>query len=322
MGVFFFKSFPKLTHAATRLVGHWPIQKGTLTRIGPAPPDHAEHAGELIFLDEVPATMKVSEKIVPYRRQTEDGVEGAVAKWWRVEVQVPDRERRVKPRMDLVVARPPAALWTTHAPFKNSDNKAKSRRRNPLDPPAKDAEELITRLESLSYDFWETGDYRTAGISIPVDSRADERRNYSRGGFRLGLCADVKKCRDELWATAKVRQLMKLTKVGTIQFWPTDKEIPDRYKTLHETAQEDAWLLMEVSIWQSFAGPDAGDANLLGQPVTSLVDRLYKRHLFNRNRALIKKDTAFHKLLERCRGRYASQQRSFGRPKRRSSESD
>ena len=142
MGVFFFESLPQLVHTTTRPVGRWPIQSGTITRIGRAT-DDSEYAGQLVFLDEVPATMKVAEKIVPYRRQQGDKVTSKTAKWWRVEVQVPISARRVSTKLDVVVARGKlSGDGVAHSRLKGSYQKGKYRRLDNLAEPVKGVEEL------------------------------------------------------------------------------------------------------------------------------------------------------------------------------------
>ena len=308
----------------------------TVMLVGP----QSSESATLVFQREVPATLGLDWKVMPYRKQDGERVSGAVARWCRLEVQVARKlpkgegESPLKAGMELVLGRARASCWAANATFKNSNRKGPDERRNPLEKPASGIEEVIERLELLPYDAWEKGDYLTAGVSLPPDplSAEDEfeTRNYSRGNWILGACPDVESCLEQLRAEPKIKELLKLTEESRLRFWPSHlkHEVPSAYRTLHREAQDDATLLMEVSMRQALAGPDdepdaessmdetareSETVDWIGEPVTKLVEQIYKSHLYNRNRSLVSEDRELRELFQRVRECYNSQQRRRGR---------
>ena len=278
----------------------------------------------LVFQREVPATFGLDWKVMPYRGSENGQVVGGVARWCRLEVQVEREqvkdadEQLIRPGMELVIARAHASCWAADAPFRKSNRKGPHERADPLGEPASGREEVIERLEALDYDPWETGDFLTAGISLPPDPWSDEGRNYSRGKWLLGACHDVDDCCELLRSSRSIQKLLQMTEEGGLRFWPTrtKKEIPDDYKRLHDETKADAGWLMEVSLRQALAGPDDDSAELVGKPVATLVERIFKNHLYNRNRSLQDDVREQRELYQRCRECYNSYVRRRGRGRR------
>ncbi|MEI7698968.1 MAG: hypothetical protein WCK86_04170 [Planctomycetia bacterium] len=310
MAMLHIENFPELEFSATRPIGRVPGRRdATLTLTGPS----AERAGELVFQKEIAATWGTVERNVPYPLLKSSQIVTGMARWWRLEVQVESDEAFIEAGMELVMARLPAACWAVSAPFKKSVKHGAAGSSNPLAIPCNGIEEAIERLEDLDYDYWEKGKYLTAGVSAPPDPMSDQRRNFSRGDWLLGVCHNVKASCEILISSEQAEKLLAWTKNGQLKHWPPHEVIPDRYKTLHADVKDDAEWLMYLSIRQSLAGPWDGDANWMGRPVMDLVEIIYKNHVYNRNRGLVDKDQRLGDLFRRGRAWQDQQNRRQGR---------
>ena len=309
MTILHIDSFPELDFSASRPIGRVPGRvDATLMFIGPSSLD-----GELVFQKEIDATWGVVEKSVPYQRHESDRDVMGLARWWRVEVQVGTKDTLIEPGMELVMARLPAACWAVSAPFRKSDRKGPGERDNPLASPCNGIEDAINRLEDLDYDYWEKGNYLTAGVSVPPDPMSGERRNFTRGDWLLGVCHDVNAASEMLINSQRAKTLLAFTENGTLKFWPTHTKIPEQYKTMHADVKDDAGWLMYLSIRQSLAGPEDDDASWKGRPVMDLVELIYKNHVYNRNRGLVDDDQALGDIFSLGREWQDEQERRKGR---------
>lgn len=309
MAILHIDSIPELDFSATRPIGRVPGRcDATLTLTGPS----TDRDGELVFQEEIAATWGPVEKNVPYQRQESSRVVMDQARWWRVEVQVGTKATLIEPGMELVMARLPAACWVVSVPFRKSDRKGATERDNPLASPCSSLEEVTSRLEDLDYDYWEKGNYLTAGVSIPSDALSGERRNFSRGDWLLGVCCDLNSACEQLINSERALKLLAWTENGQLKYWPTHVGIPEHYKTLHTEVKDDAGWLMYLSIRQSLAGPE-DDASWKGLPVMDLVELIYKNHVYNRNRGLVDNDQALGDLFRLGREWQDEQKRRKGR---------
>jgi hypothetical protein len=310
MSRLYLETFPDLDFSPVRPIGRIKgRQPARLMLAGPDP----EVPGRLAFLREVDATWGVVEKSVRYKRSDEGEIVGDVAEWFRVEVQVPLGTPDVRPNMDVVIARQTAACWAEDAPFRKPDKKGSAARVDPLAEPLSGPEAVIERLESLDYDYWEHGDYLTAGISIPRESLRDDPRNFSRGDWFLGLCEDIDQDRQRLWDDPRIGELLDMTASKRLKFWPSSKEVKLAHCEYHsELADERHWM-MQLAIRQALAGPhDDPPVGWFQRPVVDLVEHLYKDHLFNKNRVLVDNDLKLGQLLKTARRWQDEQNRRRG----------
>lgn len=273
-----------------------------LTRIGPD--SNSPH--EMIYLDEVPATFGVVDHRVSFQMGTVERSE----RWYRVEVQVPATEGRVHKDMRLVLARGRSVGWSEVVPFKTPNKKGPWEGQNPLTEPVASVQELQTRLENLSFDFWEKGDYLTAGSSIPPEPQLPADRNYSRGPWVLGVCDNFGECRASLWKHSHMCKLLELTEAGNLSFWPNDA--PVRLRVLHDAAREDGSLFMEIAIRQAIAGPDKDCDSWIGRPAVKLVEQVYCDFIYNANRSAIENDSREREHIDRLRTQYGQFLRERG----------
>ena len=283
-----------------------------LTRIGPDP----DRDGELLYIDEVSASWGVVDRYVNYQLGSAERSSPSSAGWFRIEVQVPSPSKVVRPGMHLALARERAAGWAVSSAFKRHNNYGTGDLVRRLAAPAATPGDMIDRLESLEYDFWEKGHYLTAGISVPPKPMFEDARNYSRGLWVLGVCDDYSECWNTLLNSELVQQLLTWTDDGSLEFWPTHTEIPDRYKKLHPMAQSDGNWLMQVAIRQAIAGPDKECSAWIGKPVAEFVEQVYKGHIYNRNRGLVDEDARLQQVFGRLRDLHDQEERRHGRQPR------
>lgn len=239
----------------------------------------------LIYVMETPILVGM------HRCEVEYG-DGHPHRWWRLEIQVGRKETAIQPGHDLVVAAHPYSNgWVQYTSFKSGSKKA----RPDLGKQAfRSLRELIEWIEDLDYDFWEKGNYLTAGISEPQGAFQPTKalRNIQRQGlFVFGICTDAATREKELLVTPKVRWLLDKTKAGTLRFGPpkalsTPLEITDEMKA-------EAMNLMWLAIRQALAGPDEESTQWLGRLVTDKVHEIYCSHLYNLYRMLRRERRAF-----------------------------
>jgi len=213
--------------------------------------------------------------------------------WWRLEVQAPAKPAVIQRGHALVVAEHPYSNgWVQAAPFK------RALRRERLDlgnRPFSSPQELITWIEALLYDFWEKGNFLTAGISAPErpsKPQAAVRNLHEQAALVFGICDDFGDAVKALMGTEEVDKLLKDTRKGTLRFWPSWVDLaepPARAdELLYDLLIPEAWELMQLAVCQALAGPDEDSAPWIRQPVTAKVNHIYREHLYNRYRTLVR----------------------------------
>jgi hypothetical protein len=216
--------------------------------------------------------------------------------------------------MEAVLSRDPGAGWFAAMRFKSSSHKTELERGDPLVTPCVNENEVFARLESLKWDYWETGSFVTAGISVPPDAHI-EARNYSRGDWRFGVCGGVEEAVAALRKDPKVRELQELTEHIALRFSPRlaadKKPIPEEYCNFHNELKEHAPLLLELALRQALAGPEDGAA-WHGRPVADLVAEIYKDHMYRVNRQLVDRDKEVSAYLGQCNDALEREQRRQG----------
>lgn len=206
---------------------------------------------------------------------------------FRVEAQVAKESSIPFVAGDKVVfAREAASKWVTFMSLKNPNKNGKDP--NNLDP-VTDFDQVLSEIDQWSFDPWETGQYLTAGISVPPKLYDDDLRNYSRGDWYLSCCKDFDLCWKVLYESEQVRELLDLTKRGTIKIGPKDLPVDHKNRKLCDETKAEANPLIFISIRQALAGvsrdiPKSND--LVPEPVLNTVDFLYRNHLYNLNKKL------------------------------------
>jgi hypothetical protein len=235
--------------------------------------------GPLVYVEESPVLVGLQWRILAYGKKS-------YHRWWRLEVKVGSQASAIRSGHSLVMAQNPySSTWVQRAPFKSPYK----RERPTLEqhPDGMSAELIKWIEEELPYDFWETGNYLTAGISepeLPFQS-LDAVRNAHETRWVFGVCADPAACEEALFASLEAQKWLKLTEEGTLRFAPPGVRLAS-LATIYDEMKDEAWSLMLLSIRQALAGPDPQSDIWLGQLVTKRVEQLYCNHLYNRYRGL------------------------------------
>ena len=152
-------------------------------------------------------------------------------------------------------------------------------------------EELVGWVESQEHDFWEKGDFLTAGISepaLPFVPGKTTRNLRSRALLVFGTCEDTGTYAKELQESQEAQRLLEATEQHKLAFWFKRARLKTRPRLYDEVAAEGI-SLMYLSIRQALAGPHVARAQWVGQPVMKKVDQLYREHLNNLNRQMSRK---------------------------------
>jgi hypothetical protein len=264
----------------------------TAMRVGYENDDH----GEPVYLDETPIYVSTVWRFIDYGQRSP-------LRWWRLEVKTHRRNGVIAPGDMLVVAEHPYANgWLQGTPFKRGSKKGGIDRIALPEEVCESAEMVLAYLDrDAPQDFWETGNYITAGISEPSLpwSPSEKRRNVKiQGLFVFGSCKDFKIFENTLWVSEKVQQLFRATENGSIRYWAPKARIKARPELLREV-REDAVNLMGLSIRQALAGPHEKSEKWIGREVADKVDQIYRGHLNNRNRVLARQGKGLTEIGER-----------------------
>jgi len=274
----------------------------SLTALLPAPPPQPDDAYEIgampvsseitamrvgfensrgeapIYLEESPISVATVWRVL-------ETSEGARHRWWRLETKVRSRGSGIQRGHEFVLAEHPYANgWLHHAPFKPGSKKGAMERVEPPQGVLGSTASSIGWVEEQRFDFWEKGNYLTAGISEPnlPFSPGKSLRNVQRQAlFVFGTCEDFRRCEQLLLQSQTVRELLRQTDEGTIRFWPP--KLPAR-PMLREEVKTEASSLMGLAIRQALAGPHNNGEKWIGRPVAKKVDQIYRGHLNSRNR--------------------------------------
>ncbi len=215
---------------------------------------------------------------------------GKQHRWWRLEVKVPFKGTPVAKGDELVVSEFPYHNgWVHHSAFRPGSKKGNDHRPLPQDQARiETGDDLISWLEDdLDYDFWEKGNYLTAGISAPqpaLEGGRGNRQSKATGQYVFGICSDYTACEKRLFDSETVQKLLRWTKTNTIRF--AFKGSEQANLQLYPEVIADRTSLMYLSIRQALAGPAEESDVWLARPVSDKVDHIYRNHLNNRNRVV------------------------------------
>ena len=232
-------------------------------------------------------------------RRTIEMADGTPHSWLRLEIKMqksavgPQRRANAGDTIQ-VVEYPWTGQWHQFAKLKGTNKKAADQRD---DDPARwsdvgDVREAIKRLESLSYDPWETdGSILTAAISEPwLPLELHKPRNVRKGLRQVfGICRDLQALTAQLFRHPKIKNLLKATANNSIKFWyARDKGPSATPMKLYPEVIDDAQSIMMIAIRASLAGPPDTEhldcASWVGRSATDLVDLIYRDLLNAENR--------------------------------------
>ncbi len=243
----------------------------TVMRVG-------KDGGNLVYVEEIEVTCAVTEYVEEYALDLR-------ARWRRIECRVRRNETSICRDEWFVMAQLPySTAIVSIAQFKPPWKK-----RVPDKPkPSKrflSAEEFIEWTEAQTFDYWETGNYLTAGISLPDELNIrdpDARRIFNQPSTH-GVCRNLKEYFHLLRFSEESQQLLKQTYDRTIPFWSLSAKLGD-LPYLRDNTIEKADKLLDRSIYQALAGPPKDSDKWFGRLVMDFVSELYKDHLNDINR--------------------------------------
>ncbi len=199
--------------------------------------------------------------------------------WTRLVVRAKKADGHIQEGDHLVVTRFPYSTgWACILPFKRPTKDAD---RVSLPQAFSSAVDFVRALEDLPNDYFERGDYWTAGMSYPCVPFLDEATNRQADAERVyGICRDPKAVEADLLSSSKVLKLFDQTETGTIKFGFEDSH------PLYDELKKDAQFFMLCSIRQALAGP-ANDSLTAPKTRTVLkqVEFNYRDHLNRANKA-------------------------------------
>lgn len=258
-------------------------QEGSATYVGRAKDN------QFMYLYEIPMSKTDEMRYLEHS-------EGISASWIRFEFKIELKHNRTNPGDHLVIAWHPYSRGFVHyVPFKRGLKKTlderQKRRDNPLNKPFKTSSELVQSIEDLSYDFWETGSFLTAGLSIPAPpfkAGIEKRSRHQRMGAVLvgGICNDFEACTDEISKSVEVKQLLIDTATNGIKFWYRRAKIW-KHVELADSVIRESTGIMKLSIQQALAGPRKRIDYWIGKPVVEKVGHIYRGHLNALNRSVV-----------------------------------
>jgi hypothetical protein len=240
----------------------------------------------LVYVDETLIAVAMQWRVVEYSG-------GQHHRWWRLEVKATSMQTAIHKGDELIVAEHPYANgWVQPAPFKTASRKGEMERADPASASFVTPEALIQWIEALPYDFWEKGNYLTAGLSEPeLPFMVGAVRNMQKQSLLVfGVCGSARACEEALFASPEARRLLKTTETGTLRFWPTEVEFavpPARAdERLYDEVKAESPSVLWLAIRQALAGPHEESLQWKGHPVMEKVQHIYCGHLFNRYRVL------------------------------------
>lgn len=237
--------------------------------------------GELIYLRETPIFVATIWRSLDARNGR--------YRWWRLEVKVEGKNNDIRPNDEIVIAEHPySSGWLEHVPFKSSSKKGALDRSNFTNNTFQSIVEAVYAVEQLKYDYWEKGNYLTAGISqpdLPFDPEEPARNVQRNALYVFGSCNEFAEIEERLLRSENARRLIDATEQGTLRFWAPGAKLTIKPQLLDEV-KEEGWSLMCLSVRQALAGPHCDNKEWLGRPVVEKIDQIYRGHINRRNRQL------------------------------------
>lgn len=259
-------------------IGATPLQTlATAMRIGPG-------ADGLCYLGEEAIRLAMIWRIV-------EDKDGRRHRWWRLEAKAAVETGRIRPGHELVVAlHPYGSGWVNCALFKPGSKKAGYDRPDVSMRRFASVDEAAQVVERLRYDYWEKGNYLTAGVSqpqIPLVSSGIIRNVQQHAAFVFGVCERFSNLEQELLGSHRAQSLLRTTAEGTLRFWAPRAKLTIRPRLCDEVKMESIELMI-LAVRQALAGPHRDGDRWVGRPVVDKVDQIYRGHLNRRNRVLAK----------------------------------
>lgn len=234
--------------------------------------------GEWCYVEEIPAWLADERVALPFC----DGENVRYLEWVRKAIRVRDPNRGIRHRHWLNLAHHPYSAGRSQSlQFKT---RLRDRKRRGIPPHGARGDQLVKWVDSLSYDFWEQGDFVLASFSyLPqiVDEPANHRK--SRDDLLvLGACAAPDDIAGALVADPQVCDLYNFATEGSLKLYPRHGTDTDPVSA--ETRGLAAGY-MEAAISLALAGPHKDGHGWAGKPVVKKVDEIFRTLLNKSHRA-------------------------------------
>lgn len=253
------------------------MRRDTAMRIGLAP-----SSNELIYVDKIPIYFA-------YLERSAKGLSQRIWSWHRLEIVTKIRQlsdRVVNAGNDIVMAVfPYYNCIVHHAKFKPP---LKIKRDERPDFDSQRFKSLVDAMkyfdETLPYERWQQDKWLTAALSRPaLPQSLDDimRRSKFEPLAVFGICDNFNECYEYIRQSVEVNKLLIATKNNTIKF-KSSKAPLKLEPRLSIDIIEERETLIRISIQQALAGPHKNYSQLIGQPVTTKVSKIYRGHLWRR----------------------------------------
>lgn len=243
----------------------------------------AESCSQIVYSEENLVRVATVWRIAEDRKQR--------FRWWRLEAKValPPENDWVSADDTLIVTEHPYSTnWTQFAPFKRSTHN-RSRISDPLRNAAyASRDDIVRHIEDLETDFWETGKYLTAGISVPEAPFIPEDTGRSGGKQSVlvfGHATSANAVIEKVLTEPKVQKVLRQTQTGQVRL-PARAGLAASDIRLYDELREEGHSLMYHAIRQALAGPHKDSGDWLGRAVSDKAIHIYLGHLHNWNRKI------------------------------------
>jgi len=241
-----------------------------------------DRSGELVYEGETPINVGWRNvELVTSERQF---------KWWRLEGRVRQDEQLAHGHSFVVVEHPYSLGAFSTALFRRGSHHSEELREKARQMHFRSSSQAMEWVEELKFDYWHSGNDCIAGISrsSPTFSPSGKARNPPKGAlYVFATCEDQVLDRDVLLASRPIRNLAELVEQRRIRFWPkslgVELQLPDELV-------DEAESLLFLAVQQALGGPHDDSEKWIGVPVWKEVSLIFRSHLYNRWRAIRRRD--------------------------------
>lgn len=212
--------------------------------------------------------------------------------WWRLEAKValPPEADWVSAGDSLIVSEHPYSTnWTQFALFKRSTHDRRSINQMLTATVFPALEDIVKQIDTFDSDFWETGKYLTAGISIPEAPYIPEqhaRRTNKQSVLVFGHAGQTDTIIEAVLQEPDVVRILGQTNRGTVKLPTKFAGLEGSEIRLYDELREEGLSLMYQAIRQALAGPHKDSEAWVGRAVSEKAIHIYLGHLHNWNRRI------------------------------------
>lgn len=246
---------------------------------------HPDAPDQLVYLGETPV------HLVNWHPKWVQSPSGQRQPLFRLEVKAVSGGD-ISVRDDMVIAEHPYANGlVSWAQFKPTSKVRKDKRPEPPSDELRSVDHLVEWIDSLPFDYWESGPFLTAGILKlqpprnfvnEIGGQHTAIRKYHEVKILIGCCKDFESEMETLSASEEARRIIDDTLQGERKFaHPAagQQELDEKVMIYLEE-------IMKLSICQAIAGPhdEWSSAKLIGKPVIKTVGNIFDGHINRLNK--------------------------------------